>query len=115
MVKRKFSITLLPTKLFNDVTGKQGLNYLHKEGDFVDFKIQQLLPHMLSKEGPGIATGDVNGDGKTDFYIGGAAGYNGSFYLQENNNSFKEKKFLQDTASEDMGVLLFDADNDNDL
>ncbi len=109
------SSSLQKEKLFTDITGKQGLNYLHQESDFVDFKIQQLLPHMLSKEGPGIAVGDVDGDGKTDFYIGGAAGYNGSFFLQKSNSVFVEKKFDQQTQNEDMGVLLFDADNDHDL
>ncbi|MFM9911456.1 MAG: FG-GAP-like repeat-containing protein [Chitinophagaceae bacterium] len=101
--------------LFTNITGNNGLNYHHTENEFVDFKIQPLLPHMHSKNGPGIATGDINGDGKEDFYIGAASGNNGSFFIQNSNGNFSEKKLNKDTLYEDMGVLLFDADNDNDL
>jgi hypothetical protein len=38
--------------IFSDVTGTKGLNYQHKEVEFVDFKVQPLLPHMFSKNGP---------------------------------------------------------------
>ncbi len=103
------------SRLFTDITGKNGLNYHHTENEFVDFKIQPLLPHMHSKNGPGIATGDINGDGKEDFYIGAASGNDGSFFIQDSNGNFSEKKLKKDTLYEDMGVLLFDADNDNDL
>jgi hypothetical protein len=85
------------------------------ENEFVDFKIQPLLPHMHSRNGPGIATGDINGDGREDFYIGAAAGTDGSFFIQNNKGDFSEKKLKKDALYEDMGVLLFDADNDNDL
>jgi enediyne biosynthesis protein E4 len=101
--------------LFTNITGQNGLNYHHAENEFVDFKIQPLLPHMHSKNGPGIATGDINGDGREDVYIGAASGNNGSFFIQKSNGNFSEKKLNKDTLYEDMGVLLFDADNDNDL
>ena len=101
--------------MFTNITGKNGLNYHHTENEFVDFKIQPLLPHMHSKNGPGIATGDINGDGKEDFYIGAASGNDGSFFIQNSDGNFSEKKLKKDTLYEDMGVLLFDADNDNDL
>jgi enediyne biosynthesis protein E4 len=100
---------------FTNITGKNGLNYHHTENEFVDFKIQPLLPHTHSKNGPGIATGDINGDGRVDFYIGAASGNDGSFFIQDRSGNLSEKKLKKDTLYEDMGVLLFDADNDNDL
>ena len=101
-------------KLVSDITGTKGLNYQHSEVDFVDFKVQPLLPHMFSKNGPGIAVGDVNGDGREDFFIGGTAASNGSFFFQTADGNFIEHPLLKKTLSDDMGVLLFDADNDND-
>ena len=97
------------------MTGSNGLNYTHKENFFIDFKLQPLIPHMLSRCGPGIAVGDVNNDGYEDFYVGAASGSDGSFFLQNKTGTFAENKLKKDTTYEDMGVLLFDADNDNDL
>lgn len=101
--------------IFKNVTEKNGLFYSHKESFFVDFNFQPLLPHMHSRCGPGIAVGDVNGDRREDFYIGADAKNDGSFFIQNASGKFTEKKLKKDTSSEDMGVLLFDADNDNDL
>jgi enediyne biosynthesis protein E4 len=101
--------------LFSDVSGLKGLNKRHTENEFVDFKIQPLLPHMHSKSGPGLTVGDINGDGTEDFYMGAASGDEGSFFIQNKEGKFIEKKLVKDTLYEDMGVLLFDADGDNDL
>ena len=49
--------------LFAEVTATHGLTYNHIENEFVDFKIQPLLPHMHSRLGPGLATADINNDG----------------------------------------------------
>ncbi len=100
--------------LFSDISGSMGLNKQHIENEFVDFKIQPLLPHMHSKNGPGLAVGDINGDGIEDFYMGAASGSDGSFFVQNKQGQFTEKKLIKDTLYEDMGVLLFDADADKD-
>ena len=105
--------------LFKDVT-EEVLDkvYLHREFKFDDYQKQILLPHKMSQLGPFISTGDVNGDGLEDFFIGGSQGFAGQLYLQTANGQFKSKKvkaFEEDLRHEDMGSAMFDADGDGDL
>lgn len=101
-------------KKYTEISHELGIDYVHVENEFVDFKVQPLLPHMHSQSGPGIAVGDVNNDGLEDFYIGGASGSAKSLFLQQKNNQFSKTNFSEHIDNEDMGVLMFDADNDND-
>lgn len=91
-----------------------GIRYQHQEEEFVDFlEGQFLLPHKHSQGGPGITVGDVNNDGLDDFIVGGSAGKRAKIFLQQKNGSFKTDS-LSAKVAEDMGILLFDADNDGD-
>jgi hypothetical protein len=90
----------------------------HQEDDYVDFYYERNLPELLSREGPHIARGDVNGDGLEDVYIGGAKGQAGQLYLQNTEGSFVKKGqelFRQYADFEDVAVLFFDSDRDGDL
>ena len=106
-----------PTTLFKNVTREIGLTSKHQENEFDDYIKEILLPHKLSQEGPFIEVADVNGDGLDDFYQGNGVGYSGVLYLQTTNGSFKKSKqraFVKDKMSEDLGVLFFDFDQDGD-
>lgn len=95
-----------------------GLEFVHKESEFVDFDRNKLLFHMLSNEGPGLAVADVNNDRRIDFYVGGAKGQRGSLFVQQSNSTFKDSNvdlFERDKESEDIESLFFDADGDKDL
>ncbi len=91
-------------------------NFIHHENEFNEYKDQILLPHMFSRSGPFISTGDVNKDGEDDFYIGGAAGQTGNLYLQKNGKLIRQSisAFEKDKAFEDMSSAFFDADQDGD-
>ena len=111
---------LLPLSIFSDITAQTNINLRHLEADYIDFDIQRLLPHKLSEYGPGIAAGDVDGNGFDDLFIGCARGYEGTFLLQQSNGKFIQKdlppvKMKDARKPEILGVLLFDADGDTDL
>jgi hypothetical protein len=90
----------------------------HHERTFDDFEREPLLPNKLSQLGPGLASGDVDGDRDEDLYLGGAAGQSGMIYLNEGSQRFttaRQAALEADAACEDMASLLFDADGDGDL
>jgi hypothetical protein len=107
-----------PRTVFQDVTSTIGLDFRHQENDFVDFDREPLMPKMVSREGPFVAVGDVNGDGLDDFFIGGAKGQASALYVQRPNGSFvatNRALFDADKISEDLGAAFFDANGDGKL
>ena len=104
--------------LLADITAASSLPFVHKENDFVDFEREQLIPKMLSTEGPAMAVGDVNGDGLDDVFMGGAKDQPGALLLQQRDGKFAPSNasvFEEDQVSEDVAALFFDADGDRDL
>jgi len=96
---------------------RSGLNFRHKENNFEDFDRERLLPSQQSKLGPHISVGDINGDGYQDVFIGGAVGQSGVFFTQNEQGKFSRKNIAaikSNEASEDMGSIFFDADQDGD-
>jgi hypothetical protein len=104
--------------LFLESTQKYNLSYFHKDKSYNDFSRQFLLPHKHSQQGPGIAVGDINGDGLDDFFVGGSYNYSGRLFYQMNDSKFRIVPLIDHDdkqKSEDTGVLFFDYDNDQDL
>ncbi|QMU30715.1 VCBS repeat-containing protein [Adhaeribacter radiodurans] len=103
--------------VFQETAAQHSIQYQHQEDDKIDFNIQKTLPHKFTQSGPGIAVGDINGDNLDDFYVGGSAGKNGTFFLQQPTGKFKASttNYTTPKPEEDMGMLFLDVDNDSDL
>lgn len=89
----------------------------HAETPFDDFALQPLLPNRLSQFGPGLAWGDLNGDGRDDLFLSGAAGSAGQIAFNRPNGlelSPAQDCLTLDAPREDMASLIFDADGDGD-
>lgn len=95
-----------------------GIDYVHKEADYVDYNQNPLIKQMYSRLGPAIAVGDINGDGLDDVYVGGAIGQSGKIFVQKSAGNFSENTSLSLTEEKEIeasDAVFFDADNDKDL
>jgi hypothetical protein len=102
-----------PTNLLKRV--KPGIDFLHEEDDKIDFNIQRTLPHKFSQFGPPLAVGDLDGNGLDDLVIGGASGRSATIFKQVQPGRFERAPLeAEPKLQEDAGLLLFDADGDND-
>ena len=100
---------------FSFIQGQLNIDHWHVENQYIDFKKNQLLPHQLSNEGPGLAVGDLNGDGLDDFVIGGSKQQPLTLYFQHDDGKFNKREIKKAIPYEDMGILLIDTDSDGDL
>ncbi len=90
-----------------------GLNFKHEEYAFDEFKRTFSLHQQYNKHSPGMAIGDVDGNGLDDIFIGADPNQLRTIYLQKNPGTFEALPQGENNL-EDMGALLFDADNDGD-
>lgn len=77
--------------LFREVSDSLNIHWKQEEIDFSDFTIQKLLPHKFSEYGPGLAVGDVDGNGLDDVVCGGSFSFSATLLLQQANGKFREK------------------------
>ncbi len=110
----------LPEPLFKRSTLVDA--FLHQENDYDDFQDQPLLPNRQSQWGPGLALGDIDGDGQEDFILSSAALHQITFGKRRSDGSFEKQTPFQDRPPaknthyvEELGLLLFEADGDGDL
>jgi len=102
--------------LFTDVSTK--INHAHKENYHDDYLTQVLLPYKQSEFGPTLSSGDLNGDGLDDLFIGGSKDAAASIQLQNSDGSFTKNNqsvFNTDKKHEDTGSIFLDADGDGDI
>ncbi|PPK87097.1 VCBS repeat protein [Neolewinella xylanilytica] len=103
---------------FRRITEVAGIDYRHRENDFVDFKVQRLIPYQPSRLGGLTAVGDANQDGHDDIYFGGALGQPGILYLSTGQGGYRPATggpWAEDAHYEDLGATFFDADADGDV
>lgn len=109
-------VVTAPETLFDVHSAK--LPYKHQELLVNDFKVQPLLPYMISYHGPKIKVVDLNNDQLDDLFIGGPEGQAPTILLQSTTGEFEpsEQPFLDASSYyEDVNASFFDADADGDL
>jgi hypothetical protein len=102
--------------LFSSINEELPMQFKHAESAFFDFGSQRAVPQKYSQQGPAIATGDVNGDGLADFFVGGAAYQSVKLFIQNKTGKFDSRDLVKGLKNaEDLGAVFFDSDGDKDL
>jgi enediyne biosynthesis protein E4 len=96
-----------PVPLFEDIS--QLISHSHHDEPFDDFQRQPLLPKKLSQLGPGIAWGDLDGDGWDDLIVGSGRG--GRLAAFRNNGKggftpFSGKNFEHVVNGDQTGIVV---------
>lgn len=113
------------TPFFEDASALLG--HVHRDEPLDDWSRQPLLPHRLSRLGPGLAWCDVNGDGWEDLVVTGGKGDRSTALINREGARFEPRTNSPPTRA-DPGALpeywgtgnpgpvaLCDVDRDGDL
>jgi enediyne biosynthesis protein E4 len=104
-----------PNHLFERLDNSSGLEHRHRSRRLPDFKHTPLLPHKHSQGGPGLAVGDVTGNGLEDVYVGGGRENDKVLLIQREPGRFEPRVLEEYSWYEDMGALFFDANGNGHL
>lgn len=105
-----------PNHLWENVVAESGRSFKEvamRRGVAVDANGRE-------QAGMGVGTGDVDGDGRSDFFVTNFSGENHCLYLSGNRRSYRERSHMTGVAGTSTPLLgwgagLADLDNDADL
>ncbi|HVU15404.1 MAG TPA: FG-GAP-like repeat-containing protein [Candidatus Didemnitutus sp.] len=105
---------------FSEVSQSMNLSVVAREDAVDELASNPLLPLRQNRRGPGIAVGDLNGDGKDDLAFGGTTRDAMQVRLAGPDHQFvggPAQALAGDMSVNDGPLLIFDADGDgtNDL
>lgn len=94
------------------------LPFRHVDNEVLEFVRDPLVPYATTNLGPGMAVGDINGDGLEDIVIGNGKWQKPALLIQNADGTFKVSELPltpEQAKAETTAVALFDANGDGHL
>lgn len=91
---------------FDDVSDH--LSHGHEDAPYDDFSRQPLLRTRMSRQGPGVAWADLDGDGNDDLLIASGRGGRVTAYLNDGNSSFSGLHVSDEVPDDVTGVAALE-------
>lgn len=104
-----------PGALYAETARAAGLDYRSAVRPFDEFFRQRLLPRRLGMQAPALAVADVDGDGRDDLFVSGAAGQSGTLYLGRSDGGFvaaESQPWAAAAGADDTGAVFLDVNGD---
>lgn len=105
----------LPGARFREEAGSRGIRHAARIRPFDELSRQRLLPRRMNGQGPAVATGDVNADGRDDIFISGLGGQAGVLFLADGDGGFSSavaQPWAEAAEAEDLGAVFADVNGD---
>lgn len=106
-----------PDPYFEEITTATGVDFVHRNKFYNDYKSERLIPQKFSLNGPALAVADINGDGLQDLFAGNGTGGHAALFLQSVSGKFtrsSSQPWTADSLYDCSEAIFFDADLDGD-
>ena len=100
---------------FRNQTNRINPAFTHASAEFFEFARDKTAFRMFNDNGPAVAVGDLNQDGRDDFFIGGREGQASRTYFQSEDGFFyslSQEYLVRDSAFADTDAIIQDLNND---